>query len=84
MTSRQAVIALEPKRCGSSTSTLRRGQAGAGSRAAHGSTASITTDRLIVTVEGKRTETLPSATDWYPRRSQLVRNLGATHQLAKA
>ncbi len=43
----------------------------------------IATDRLVVTVEGKRTESLSPATDWYPKRSQLVRNLEAACQLAK-
>ena len=43
----------------------------------------LMTDRLVVTVEGKRTEPLSAATDWYPKRSQLVRNLEAAKQLAK-
>ena len=42
----------------------------------------LITDRLVVTVEGKRTEPLSPATDWYPKRSQLVRNLEAAKQLA--
>jgi hypothetical protein len=41
------------------------------------------TEALVVTVEGKRTEPLSPATDWYPKRSQLVRNLEAAKQLAK-
>jgi hypothetical protein len=43
----------------------------------------LLTETLVVTVEGKRTEALSPATDWYPRRSQLVRNLEAAKQLAK-
>jgi hypothetical protein len=43
----------------------------------------LITDSLVVTVEGKRTEPLSAATDWYPKRSQLVRNLEAAQQLAK-
>lgn len=43
----------------------------------------LETDRLVVTVEGKRTETLSPATHWYPSRSQLGRNLEAARQLAK-
>jgi hypothetical protein len=43
----------------------------------------IMTDRLVVTVEGKRTEQLSATTDWYPKRSQLVRNLEAARQLSK-
>jgi hypothetical protein len=43
----------------------------------------LLTDALVVTVEGKRTEPLSPATDWYPKRSQLVRNLEAAKQLAK-
>lgn len=42
----------------------------------------LMTDRLVITVEGKRNEPLSPATDWYPRRSQLVRNLEAAKQLA--
>ncbi|MBJ7469833.1 MAG: hypothetical protein JHD16_00955 [Solirubrobacteraceae bacterium] len=43
----------------------------------------IQTEKLVITVEGKRTEPLSAATDWYPQRSQLVRNLEAARQLAK-
>jgi len=43
----------------------------------------LATDRLVVTVEGKRTEPLSAATDWYPQRSQIVRNLEAARQIAK-
>jgi hypothetical protein len=43
----------------------------------------LLTDQLVVTIEGKRTEPLSAATDWYPRRSQLVRNLEAARQLAR-
>lgn len=42
----------------------------------------LATDRVVVTVEGKRTEPLSPATDWYRARSQLVRNLEAARQLA--
>jgi len=35
----------------------------------------LETDRLLLLVEGKRTELLSSATGWYPFRNQLVRNL---------
>ena len=42
----------------------------------------LMTTELVVTIEGKRTEPLSSATDWYPKRSQLVRNLEAAKQLA--
>lgn len=43
----------------------------------------IATERLVITVEGKRTEPLSLATHWYPKRLQLVRNLEAARQLAK-
>jgi hypothetical protein len=43
----------------------------------------IMTEKLVVTVEGKRTESLSAATDWYPRRSQLVRILEAANQLSR-
>ena len=42
----------------------------------------LLTDKLVITIEGKRTEPLSAATDWYPKRSQLVRNLEAAKQLA--
>ena len=35
----------------------------------------LETDRLVLFVEGKRTETLSSATSWLPGRDQLTRNL---------
>ena len=43
----------------------------------------LMTDRLVISIEGKRTEPLSAATDWYPQRSQLVRNLEAANQLAR-
>lgn len=43
----------------------------------------LMTDRLVVTIEGKRTEPLSAATDWYPALSQLVRNLEAAKQLSR-
>jgi hypothetical protein len=42
----------------------------------------LMTDRLLLFVEGKRTEPISSSTDWYPRRSQLVRNLEAARESA--
>lgn len=42
----------------------------------------LMTDRLVVTVEGKRSEPISPATHWYPKRSQLVRNLEAAGQMA--
>ena len=42
----------------------------------------IQTEQLVITIEGKRTEPISSATSWYPRRSQLVRNLEAAKHLA--
>lgn len=42
----------------------------------------LMTERLVLTIEGKRTEPLSAATDWYPARSQLVRNLEAAKQLS--
>jgi hypothetical protein len=43
----------------------------------------LATERLVLAIEGKRKEPLSSSTDWYPRRSQLVRNLEALRELAK-
>jgi len=42
----------------------------------------LMTPRLVITIEGKRTEPLSAVTDWYPKRSQLVRNLEAAKQLS--
>jgi hypothetical protein len=42
----------------------------------------IATPRIVVLVEGKRTDMLSPATDWYPRRSQLARNLEAAAAVA--
>lgn len=44
----------------------------------------ISTDRLVVTIEGKRTEPLSSSTHWYEPRNQLVRNMEAARDLADA
>jgi hypothetical protein len=64
-------------------------QGGAGSRrkwwAFEGFTevdCALVTDRLLLFIEGKRTEPLASSTDWYPQRNQLVRNLEAVRELA--
>jgi hypothetical protein len=35
----------------------------------------LETDRLVLFVEGKRTETLSKFTAWFPARDQLTRNL---------
>jgi hypothetical protein len=43
----------------------------------------LETDCLLLFIEGKRTEALASSTDWYPERSQLVRNLEAVREVAK-
>ena len=37
----------------------------------------LETDRLLVFIEGKRTEAISAATDWYPQRNQIVRNVEA-------
>ena len=42
----------------------------------------LETDRLVLFVEGKRTEPLAVATEWYPWRSQLLRNLETAAELA--
>ena len=42
----------------------------------------LMTERLALMIEGKRKELISAATDWYPKRSQLVRNLEAAKQLA--
>jgi len=42
----------------------------------------LITDRLVVTVQGEQCGPPSPATDWYPERSQLVRNLEAAQQLA--
>jgi hypothetical protein len=43
----------------------------------------LITDRLVVTVTGKRDEPLAPATEWYPVRSELVRNLEAARHYAQ-
>ncbi len=43
----------------------------------------LITERLALTVVGKRTEGLSIATDWYPARSQLVQNLEAARSIAE-
>jgi hypothetical protein len=42
----------------------------------------LETDRLLLFIEGKRNEGLSCSTDWYPSRSQLVRNLEVASHLA--
>jgi len=42
----------------------------------------LETERLLLFVEGKRTEPLSPSTDWYPKRNQLVRNLEVVGELA--
>jgi hypothetical protein len=43
----------------------------------------LETDRLLLFVEGKRTEPLSASTHWYPARNQLVRNLEVVGELAQ-
>jgi hypothetical protein len=43
----------------------------------------LITDRLVVTVTGKRGGPLAPATEWYPQRSELVRNLEAARHYAQ-
>jgi len=43
----------------------------------------LVTDRTILFVEGKRTETVSPATRWFEKRSQLWRNVEAAHQFAR-
>jgi len=35
----------------------------------------LESDHLLVLIEGKRTESISAATDWYPQRNQIVRNV---------
>jgi hypothetical protein len=42
----------------------------------------LITERLVVTIQAEPDGGLPPATPWYPRRSQLVRNLEAARHLA--
>lgn len=43
----------------------------------------LETDRFVLFIEGKRTEKLTPATNWYPQRNQIVRNLEVAQQKAK-
>jgi hypothetical protein len=42
----------------------------------------LETDQLVVLIEGKRTEPVSSATDWFPWRNQIIRNLEVARALA--
>jgi len=42
----------------------------------------LETENLILLIEGKRTETLSSKTDWYPQRNQLIRNLEVVQEIS--
>lgn len=43
----------------------------------------LETERLLLFVEGKRTEPLSASTHWYPEPNQLVRNLEVVGELAR-
>lgn len=43
----------------------------------------LETDRFVLFIEGKRTEKMTPATNWYPQRNQIVRNLEVAQQTAK-
>lgn len=43
----------------------------------------LETDSLIVLIEGKRTEGVSAATDWFIRRNQIVRNVEVARSLAR-
>jgi len=42
----------------------------------------LETENFILLVEGKRTESLSSKTDWYPHRNQLIRNLEVAQEIS--
>lgn len=42
----------------------------------------LETETLLVFIEGKRTEGISSATDWFPRRNQIIRNLEVAREMA--
>lgn len=42
----------------------------------------LETENMILLIEGKRTETLSSRTDWYPDRNQLVRSLEVAQEIS--
>jgi hypothetical protein len=43
----------------------------------------LETDKLVLLIEGKRTESLSESTEWYSGRNQLHRNLEAARELAR-
>ena len=43
----------------------------------------LETERLIILIEGKRTDVLSPATQWYPKRNQLARNLEVAEAAAE-
>lgn len=42
----------------------------------------LETERLLVFIEGKRTEGISPATDWFPKRNQVIRNLEVAREMA--
>lgn len=42
----------------------------------------LETEKLILLIEGKRTETLSSKTDWYSQRNQLIRSLEVAQEIS--
>lgn len=43
----------------------------------------LETDRVIVFIEGKRTEPISNATDWFPVRNQVARNLEVAAEVSR-
>jgi len=42
----------------------------------------LETPQLVLVIEGKRTEALSASTEWFPQRSQLIRNLEVARDIA--
>jgi hypothetical protein len=43
----------------------------------------LETDRVVLFIEGKRNDTLASATNWYPERNQIIRNLEVAQEYVR-
>ena len=43
----------------------------------------LETERILLLIEGKRTEPISSSTDWFPQRNQVIRNLECAKEMAE-
>lgn len=43
----------------------------------------LETEKLLLLIEGKRTEPISNSTDWFPQRNQVIRNLECAKEMAE-